>query len=134
MQNMIGMLAQSFGIDPSIANMAVNGATKMFLKKSTPNAASGLLSALPKDVTDQFDNNEKQKFKTTQDNVNRYDLLKQLSEITGIKDIDKLDSFADVILDSIKQNARIDLSDGLDKEELFQGLKDLSRQQQSIPY
>ena len=130
MQNIIGMLAQSFGIDPNIAGMAVNGATKMFLKKSTPKAASGLLSALPKDVTDQFDDNEKQKFKTTQDNVNRYDLIKQLSEITGIKDIDKLDNFADVILDNIKQNTRIDMSDGLDKEELLQGLTDLSRQQQ----
>ena len=130
MQNMIGMLAQSFGIDPNVAGMAVNGATKMFLKKSTPKAASGLLTALPRDITDQFDDNDKQKFKTTQDNVNRYDLLKQLSEITGIKDIDKLDNFADVILDNIKQNARIDLTDGLDKEELFQGLTDLSRQQQ----
>ena len=127
---MIGMLAQSFGIDPNVAGMAVNGATKMFLKKSSPKAASGLLSALPKDVTDQFDDNEIQKFKTTQENVNRYDLLKQLSEITNIKDIDKLDNFADVILDNIKQNARIDLTDGLDKEELFQGLTDLSRQQQ----
>ena len=57
-------------------------------------------------------------------------MLKQLSEITGIKDIDKLDNFADIILDNIRQNARIDLSDGLDKEELFQGLKNLSRQQQ----
>jgi hypothetical protein len=46
MQNMIGMLAQSFGIDPNIAGMAVNGATKMFLKKSTPKAASGLLFLL----------------------------------------------------------------------------------------
>ena len=134
---MIGMLAQSFGIDPNLANMAVGGATKMFLQKSTPKAASGLLSALPKDVTDQFDENEKQKFKTTQENVNRYDLLKQLSETTGIKDIDKLDDFADVILDNIRQNSRIDLSDGLDKEELFQGLTDLSRrqhQQQSRRY
>ena len=128
---MIGMLAQSFGIDPNIANMAVSGATKMFLNKSSPTATSGLLSALPKDVTDQFDDNEKQKFKTTQDNnLNRYDLLKQLSEVTGIKDIDKLDNFADVILDSIKKNTRIDTSDGLDKEELLQGLKDLSRRQQ----
>ena len=123
MQNMIGMLAQSFGIDPNIAGRALNGATKMFLQKSTPRSASGLLSALPKNITDQFDDNEKQKFKTTQENINRYDLLKQLSEITGIKDIDKLDNFADVILDNIKQNARIDMSDGLDKEELFQGLK-----------
>jgi hypothetical protein len=45
MQNMIGMLAQSFGIDPNVAGMAVNGATKMFLKKSSPRSASGLLSA-----------------------------------------------------------------------------------------
>ena len=57
-------------------------------------------------------------------------MLKQLSEITGIKDIDKLDNFADVILDNIKQNTKIDMSDGLDKEELFQGLTELSRQQQ----
>ena len=127
---MIGMLAQSFGIDPNVANMAVGGATKMFLQKSTPKAASGLLSALPKNITDQFDENDRQKFKTTQDNVNRYDLLKQLSEITGIKDIDKLDNFADIILDNIRQNTRIDTSDGLDKEELLQGLRDLSRQQQ----
>ena len=55
-------------------------------------------------------------------------MLKQLSEITGIKDIDKLDNFADVISDNIKQNTRIDTSDGLDKEELLQALTDLSRQ------
>ena len=134
MENMIGMLAQSFGIDPKIASVAVGGATKLFLQKSTPKAASGLLSALPKNITDQFDDNDKQKFKTTQQNVNRYDLIKRLSEITGIKDIDKLDNFADVILDSIKQNTRIDLSDGLDEGELLEGLKDLSRRQQSSQF
>jgi hypothetical protein len=48
--------------------------------------------------------------------------------------INKIDNFADIILDNIRQNTRIDLSDGLDKEELFQGLKDLSRQQQSSQY
>jgi hypothetical protein len=134
MENMIGMLAQSFGIDPKIASVAVSGATKLFLQKSTPKAASGLLSALPKNITDQFDDNDKQKFKTTQQNVNRYDLIKRLSEITGIKDIDKLDNFADVILDSIKKNTRIDLSDGLDEGELLEGLKDLSRRQQSSQF
>ncbi|HET7644299.1 MAG TPA: hypothetical protein VFK40_12375 [Nitrososphaeraceae archaeon] len=82
-------------------------------------SASGLLSALPKNITDQFDENDRQKFKTTQDNVNRYDLLKQLSEITGIKVVDKLDNFANIILDNIIQNTRIDTSDGLDKGEYF---------------
>ena len=62
----------------------------MFLQKSTPKAASGLMSALPKDVTDQFNDDDKQKLTTTQVNLNHYDLLKKLSEITKIKDIDKL--------------------------------------------
>ena len=127
MQNMIGMLASSFGISPQIASSAVNGITRMFLQKSTPRATSGLLSTLPKETTDQLNENDKQKLMTTQVNINRYDLLKQLSEATGIKDIDKLDDFADSVLVSIKKNARINVSDGLDKEELFQAMKDLSK-------
>ena len=45
--------------------MSVSGLTGLFLQKSTPKAASGLLSALPKDVTDQFTDQDKQKFKGT---------------------------------------------------------------------
>jgi hypothetical protein len=127
MQNTIGMLAQSFGIPPQIASTAVNGVTRMFLRKSTPKAASGLLTALPKDVTDQFNDTDKRNLTTTQTNINRYDLLIQLSGSTGIKDIDKLDNLADAILDKIKKNARIDVSDGLDKQELFEAMKDLSK-------
>ena len=55
-------------------------------------------------------------------------MLKQLSGVTGIKDIDKLDEVADAVLDSIKKNANINVSDGLDKEELFQAMKDLSKE------
>ena len=127
---MIGMLAKSFGIDPSIANLAVNAGTKLFLQKSTPKAASGLLSSLPKSITDQFDSNQRTQFTTTQENINRYDLLKQISEITKIKDIDQLDNFADALLDNIRQNTQINVSDGLDKEELFEAMKDLYRRQQ----
>jgi hypothetical protein len=129
MQNIIGSLAQSFGIPPQIASSAINGLTSMFLNKSSPKAAEGLLSALPKDVTDNFSQEEKQKFTTQQQqNINRYDVIKQLSQITGIKDIDKLDNFTDALLDSIKKNTNINLSDGLDKNELFQALDDFSRQ------
>ena len=129
MQNIIGSLAQSFGIPPQIASSAINGLTSMFLSKSSPKAAEGLLSALPKDVTDNFSQEEKQKFTTQQQqNINRYDVIKQLSQITGIKDIDKLDNFTDALLDSIKNNTNINLSDGLDKNELFQALDDFSRQ------
>ena len=124
---MIGMLASSFGIPPQVATTAVNGLTQMFLQKSTPKGASGLLSALPQEMTNQINDNDKQKLTSTQVNVNRYDLLKQLSGVTGIKDIDKLDEFADAVLDSIKKNANINVSDDLDKEELFQAMKDLSK-------
>ena len=122
------MLASSFGIPPQLASTVMTGVTRMFLQKSTPKTASGLLNALPKDVTNQFSESEKQKFMTTaQTNLNRYDLIKQLSESTGIKDIDKLDNLADAILDNIKKNARIDTSDGIDKQELIEAMKDFSK-------
>ena len=128
MQNIVGMLASSFGIPPQLASTAMTGVTRMFLQKSTPKTASGLLNTLPKDVTNQFSESEKQKFTTTsQANLNRYDLIKQLSESTGIKDIDKLDNLADAILDSIKKNAKIDTSDGIDKQELIEAMKDFSK-------
>jgi hypothetical protein len=65
----------------------------MFLQKSPPNAASGLMSALPKEVADQFKDDDKQKLTTIHDNLIHCDLLKKLSEITKIKDIDKLYDF-----------------------------------------
>ena len=45
MQNIIGSIASSFGIPPEIASSAVSGLTSMFLQKSTPKAAEGLLKA-----------------------------------------------------------------------------------------
>lgn len=71
------------------------------------------------------------KFTAGQANLNRYDLLKQLSGITGIKDIDKLDDFTDALLDNIKKNTNVNASDGLSKEELFQAVNDLKRPQQA---
>jgi hypothetical protein len=50
-----------------------------------------------------------------------------LSESTGIKDIDKLDNLAHAILDNIKKNARIDTSDGIDKQELIEAMKDFCK-------
>lgn len=122
---MIGMLAQSFGIPPQVASLATGAVTKMFLQRSTPQAASGLLSALSKTLTDQFNDNDKQQLTTTQTKIEHSDLIRKLSEITNIKEIDKLDSLADMVLDNIKQNSKIDASDGIDKEELFTAMKDL---------
>lgn len=128
MQNIIGTLASSFGIPPQVASAAVGGITQLFLKKSSPKTASGLLSAMPKEVTDQISDKDKQEITARQvNNINRYDLLIQLSRVTGIKDIDKLDDFADSVLDGIKKNAKINISDGLDEGELSQVIKDLSK-------
>jgi hypothetical protein len=75
MQNMIGMLASSFGIPSQVTSTAVSGLTQMFLQKSSPKAASGLLSALPKEVTNKFSDDDKQNFTTKEtNNINRYDL------------------------------------------------------------
>jgi hypothetical protein len=38
-----------------------------------------------------------------------------------------LDNLADAILDSIKKNTRIDTSDGIDKQELNEAMKDFSK-------
>jgi hypothetical protein len=130
MQSLIGSIASSFGIPPQMANAAVSGVTSLVLQKSKPKAASGLLSSLPNDVTSQFSESDKQKFTSGQAaNLNRYDVMKQLSGTTGIKDIDKLDDLTDNLLESIKKNTNINASDGLDKDELFQALNDFKRQQ-----
>jgi hypothetical protein len=130
MQSLIGSIAASFGIPPQMANAAVSGVTSLVLQKSKPKAASGLLSSLPNDVTSQFSESDKQKFTSGQaTNLTRYDILKELSRTTGIKDIDKLDDLSDNLLENIKKNTNINASDALDKQELFQALNDFKRQQ-----
>jgi hypothetical protein len=57
--------------------------------------------------------------------------LKELSRTTGIKDIDKLDDLSDNLLESIEKNTKINVSDGLSKEELFQALNEFKRQQRA---
>ncbi|NOJ29296.1 MAG: hypothetical protein DA328_03915 [Nitrososphaeraceae archaeon] len=127
MENIIKMLAGSFGIPPQVANLAINAATKMVLQKSSPKTAESLLSSMPKQLVEKFNDDDRKQLVTTQIDLNRYDLIKQLSEITNIKDIDKLDQLADSVLDDIRQNSQINTSDGLDKDELFTALQSLYR-------
>ena len=79
-------------------------------------------------MTNRFDDNDKRLFTTTQENIDRYDILIKLSEITNIKDIDKLDNLTDIILDNIKNNTEINTADGIDKQELFVAMQDLYKQ------
>ena len=59
------MLASSFGIPPQVPSSAVTGLTQMFLHKLLRKSALGLMSALPKEVKDQFNDDDKQRLTTT---------------------------------------------------------------------
>jgi len=50
-----------------------------------------------------------------------------LSGATAIKDNDKLDALTDNLLESIEKNKNVNVSDGLNNEELFQALNDFKR-------
>ena len=128
MESMIGSLVKSFAMNPQMANLAMGAVSKMFLQKSNPKTASKLLSGLPNDMTNEFDDNDRRLFTTTQENIDRYDILIKLSEITNIKDIDKLDNLTDIILDNIRNNTQINTADGIDKQELFLAMQDLYKQ------
>ena len=127
MNSIISNLAESLGIGPDVAKFAIDTTTKIFLQKSTPKAASGLLHSLPKNITDQFDDNQRRAFTTTQEEITRDDLLRKLSQVTGIKDIDKLAELADQALDALRQNANTNGKTDDDREELFAAIKDLYR-------
>ncbi len=80
MNSIISNLAESLGIGPDVAKFAIDATTKIFLQKSTPKAASGLLHSLPKNITDQFDDNQRRAFTTTHEEITRDDLLRKLSQ------------------------------------------------------
>jgi hypothetical protein len=47
--------------------------SRFFLKKATPQNASGLMSMLPSGLTDAFSDDEKTEFTTKQENVSQED-------------------------------------------------------------
>ncbi len=127
MQGVIGMLAQSFGISPNVANMALNLATKMLLQKSNPSTASGLLSGgLPSFLTDMFSNDEKKEFTTSQQSdLSNNDVLNKLSEITGIHDQDKLSQLGNQLFDILKRENQQQSNNNSYNADLMDALKDL---------
>jgi hypothetical protein len=54
-------------------------------------------------------------------------LLRKLSQVTGIKEIDELAELADQTLDALRQNANTNGKTDDDREELFAAIKDLYR-------
>lgn len=113
MDMIINMVAQKVGISPEIAKMAIPLVSKFLLQKSSPNQASGLLSALPTDITGMFSDDEKKDFTTNQQNLTEEDLINTLDSKCGINDKAKSKQTVTEIMNSLQQNA------GQGKGDLF---------------
>jgi hypothetical protein len=80
MEDIIGTFAKRSGILPMIASIALPMITRFFLKKASPQNASGLMSMLPSGLRDIFSDDEKNEFTTKQENVSQDEVEKELAD------------------------------------------------------
>ncbi|MDH3611210.1 MAG: hypothetical protein OEM79_05545 [Nitrosopumilus sp.] len=101
----INLVAQKVGISPQMAQMAVPLVSKFILQKSEPNQASGLLSALPSDITGMFSDDEKSNFTTTKQDLTEDEMINTLDSQCGINDKEKSKQAVSEIMKSLQQNS-----------------------------
>ena len=109
----ITMIAQKIGISPEMAKMAIPLISKFALQKSTPDQASGLLSALPTDITGMFSDDEKKDFTTTQQNLTEDEMINTLDSKCGINDKAKSKQVVTEVMKDLQSNS------GQQKGDLF---------------
>jgi hypothetical protein len=80
MEDIIGTFAKRSGLLPQIAIMALPLITRFFLKKASPQNASGLMSMLPSGLKDIFSDDEKNEFTTKQENVSQDQVEQELAD------------------------------------------------------
>ncbi|MDW0192160.1 MAG: hypothetical protein QOC37_09540 [Nitrososphaeraceae archaeon] len=80
MEDIIGTFARRSGILPMIASIALPMITRFFLKKASPQNASGLMSIIPSGLRDIFSDDEKNEFTTKQENVSQDEVEKELAD------------------------------------------------------
>ena len=80
MEDIIGTFAKRSGVLPMVASMALPMITRFFLKKASPQNASGLMSMIPSGLKDIFSNDEKKEFTTKQENVSQDQVEQELAE------------------------------------------------------
>ena len=80
MEDIIGTFARRSGLLPQIASIALPMITRFFLKKASPQNASGLMSMLPSGLRDIFSDDEKNEFTTKQENVSQDEVEKELAD------------------------------------------------------
>lgn len=79
MENIIRSFATQSGLMPQIASLAIPMIARFFLKRSSPQKASGLMSMLPSSFTDAFSDDEKTEFTTKQENISQEDIIQELA-------------------------------------------------------
>lgn len=80
MEDIIGTFAKRSGLLPQIAIMALPMITRFFLKKASPQNASGLMSMMPSGLRDIFSDDEKNEFTTKQENVSQDQVEQELAD------------------------------------------------------
>ena len=80
MEDIIGTFAKRSGVLPMVASMALPMIKRFFLKKASPQNASGLMSMIPSGLKDIFSDDEKKEFTTKQENVSQDQVEQELAE------------------------------------------------------
>jgi hypothetical protein len=80
MEDIIGTFARRSGILPMIASIALPMIFRFFLRKASPQNASGLMSMVPSGLTDTFSDDEKKEFTTKQENVSQDEVEQDLAD------------------------------------------------------
>ena len=105
MDMIVTMIAEKIGISPQMAKMAIPLISKFVLQKSTPDQASGLLSALPTDITGMFSDSEKKDFTTTQQNLSEDEMVSMIDSKCGIKDKGKSKQMVSEVMKALQGNS-----------------------------
>lgn len=113
MDMIVTMIAQKIGISPEMAKMAIPLISKFVLQKSTPDQASGLLSALPTDLTGMFSEDEKKDFTTKQKDLTEDEMINMIDSKCGINDKGKSKQVLSEVMQALQQNS------GQQKGDLF---------------
>ena len=79
MEDIIGTFAKRSGILPAIASIALPMIFRFFLRKASPQNASGLMSMVPSGLTDAFSDDEKKEFTTKQENIPQDEVEQELA-------------------------------------------------------
>ena len=105
MDMIVTMIAEKVGISPQMAKMAIPLISKFVLQKSTPDQASGLLSALPTDITGMFSDSEKKDFTTTQQNLSEDEMVSMIDSKCGIEDKGKSKQMVSEVMKALQGNS-----------------------------